>query len=145
MRVAISVIRQTSGILWLSLWVPGWQWFLCSLAVPSVKFSDHSPSWLRPAWPLSSECPQWPLLLGSRQSASAEQPEQRYEYYWYVTVSSNLYPSFDVREMVDRGQDGLPLVLLRQIAVRGTVGSEGSGENEPANVVISLIGRHSVS
>ena len=62
-----------------------------------------------------------------------------------MTVSSNLYPSFDVREMVDRGQDGLPLVLLRQVAVRGTVGSEGSGENEPANVVISLIGRHSVS
>ena len=61
-----------------------------------------------------------------------------------MTVSSNLYPSFDVREMVDRSQDGLPLVLLRQIAVRGTVGSEGSGENEPANVVISLIGSHSV-
>ena len=59
-------------------------------------------------------------------------------------VSPNLNPGFDVGEVVDRGQDGLPLVLLSQVAVRGTVGSEGRRENEPANVVISLIGRHSV-
>ena len=61
-----------------------------------------------------------------------------------MTVSSNLYPSFDVREMVDRGQDGLPLVLLRQVAVRGAIRGEGRGENEPADVVISFIGSHSV-
>ena len=57
----------------------------------------------------------------------------------------DLYPGLDVGEMVDRGQDGFPLVLLSQVTVRRTVGSEGSRENKPANVVISLVGRHSVS
>ncbi len=56
----------------------------------------------------------------------------------------DLYPGLDVGEMVNRGQDSFPLVLLRQVTVRRPVGSEGSGENEPANVVISLVGRHSV-
>ena len=60
-------------------------------------------------------------------------------------VSPNLYPGFDVREVVDSGQDGLPLVLLRQVAVRGAIRGEGRGENEPADVVISFIGSHSVS
>ena len=59
-------------------------------------------------------------------------------------LSPDLYPGFDVRKVVDSGQDGLPLVLLRQVAVRGTVRSEGRRENEPANVVISFIGSHSV-
>ena len=59
-------------------------------------------------------------------------------------LSPDLYPGFDIRKVVDSGQDGLPLVLLRQVTVRGTVGSERSGENEPANVVISFIGSHSV-
>ena len=59
-------------------------------------------------------------------------------------LPSDLYPGLDVGEMVDSGQDGLPLVLLRQITMRGTVGSEGRRENESANVVISLIGGHSV-
>ena len=59
-------------------------------------------------------------------------------------LPSDLYPGLDVGEMVDSGQDGLPLVLLRQVTVGGTVRSERSRENEPANVVISLIGGHSV-
>ena len=59
-------------------------------------------------------------------------------------VSPNLYPGFDVREVVDSGQDGLSLVLLRQVAVRGAIRGEGRGENEPADVVISFIGSHSV-
>ena len=61
-----------------------------------------------------------------------------------MEVSPDLYPGFDVREVVDSGQDGLPLVLLRQVAVRGAVRGEGRGENEPADVVISFIGSHSV-
>ena len=61
-----------------------------------------------------------------------------------MEVSPDLYPGFDVREVVDSGQDGLPLVLLRQVAVRGAIRGEGRGENEPADVVISLIGSHSV-
>ena len=62
-----------------------------------------------------------------------------------MEVSPDLYPGFDVREVVDSGQDGLPLVLLRQVAVRGAIRGEGRGENEPADVVISFIGSHSVS
>ena len=77
MFVSILVNRLTSGTPWLSLWVPGWLWFLCSPGVPFVISWDHSPSWRHPAWPLSSVCPLWPLLLGLRQSASAGQPEDK--------------------------------------------------------------------
>ena len=46
--------------------------------------------------------------------------------------------------MVDGGEDGLPFVLLGQVAMGRAIRSEGGGENEATNVGVPLVGGHPV-